>query len=114
MNPVEIPSLHFSIDGARTAITTVPVLDGKDIVGTIPDAILMQHRQGVCYVYVETEDYGYTEFEVRLPIIPRSKPSDFVLTSEQEESYNALLVALNESIAEVNELTDNFTLVKED
>ena len=104
MNPITIPSLHFSIDGAKTSITTVPVLDGEDIVGIIPDAILMQHRQAICYVYVETEEYGYTEFEIRLPIIPRGKPSDFVLTSEQEESYNALLASLNSSMEEVRDL----------
>lgn len=89
MTPEAIPSLHFSIDGSRTAIPTVPKVEDGVIIGVIPDVILMQHRQALCYVYVESEEYGYTEFEIRLPIIPRGKPSDFELTDEQTESYNA-------------------------
>ena len=89
--------MHFGIDGSKASIPSIPHKEGDMIIAPIPDVVLLQARQVVCYVYIESDTSGHTVFEIRLPIIPRPKPANFEVTPEQLDNYNALLAELNQT-----------------
>lgn len=90
-----VPDFHFGIDGSTKSISVTPTRTDGVVAAKIPDAVLMQHRQVWCYVYIESDGSGYTSFEIRIPIIPRPKPAGSSYTAEQIDSYNQLLAQLN-------------------
>lgn len=69
----------------------------------VPDALLMQDENISAYVYVEDDTSGVTVFEVRIPVIPRPRPTT-LYTPEQIDSYNKVVAELGTAIQEVTDM----------
>lgn len=75
----DIFTVHFSYAGIKEAAKTMPYWDEDHWVAEIPDVMLIQNKELRCYVYLEESNSGITGYEISLPIIPRAKPSDYIL-----------------------------------
>lgn len=58
-------------------IVATQVVDGV-YSAVIPNELFMQPNSIRCYVYIGDDDSGSTVFEVRVPIIRRARPGDYV------------------------------------
>jgi len=75
----DVFTVHFSYAGIQEAVKTMPHWEGEYWMAEIPDVMLLQNKELLCYVYFEESSGGVTGYEISLPIIPRTKPSDYVL-----------------------------------
>lgn len=71
------PIFHFQNANIDVAYTVQSTIDGEYIVTSVPD-ILLQYDVPLI-VFVEYE-YGTTEYSIRIPIMPRSRPTDYIIT----------------------------------
>ena len=69
---------QFAFDNAVDAITSIPYRQGNYWISDIPDVVLMQPKGIQCYLYFKSSSVGITGYQINLPLIPRSKPSDYV------------------------------------
>ena len=60
----------------------------------------MQEEDLVAYVYTESGNTGMTEQMIRIPIIPREKPTP-AYTPEQVDNYGALVIELVDTIEKI-------------
>lgn len=93
---VTIPDLpesfeaHFSYKGACTAyVVEATGTDGTSVI-PIPNIILTQRKDAVCWIYYTDGDSGETVKTIYLPIEAREKPSDYVYTESEVLSYKSL------------------------
>lgn len=88
---------QYAFQGITHTVNTVVTKDAADdfYVAAVPDIMLFQPKEVHCYLYVETEEQGRTEYEVTIPVIPRSMPADGSYTPEETSEFNALLSELN-------------------
>ena len=93
---VTIPDLpesfeaHFSYKGAGTAyVVDATGKDGTAVI-SIPNIILTQSKDAVCWIYYTDGDSGETVKTIYLPIEAREKPSDYVYTESEVLSYKSL------------------------
>lgn len=69
---------QFSFDNAVDAVISIPYRQGDYWIANIPDVVLMQPKGIQCYLFFKTSSIGITGYQISLPLIPRSKPSDYV------------------------------------
>lgn len=73
---------HFDVAGrGHTYDIEATVADGK-ITLEIPQYVTAFGRTIRCYLYVITENYRITKFEVVVPVKPRAKPADYISPAE--------------------------------
>ena len=92
---------QFGYRGGVESVTTIGETEGEAVVGVIPDTLLMQPREVVCYLYYEDEEYGITTYEIYIPLTQRAKPADGTYTPEQIDAYDTLVANLQELIDEM-------------
>ena len=90
---------QFGYRGGTESVTTVGTVEGDAVVGVIPDALLMQQREVVCYLYYENEEFGLTVYEIYIPLGLRIKPAVGTYTPEQIDAYDQLVATLQGLIA---------------
>ena len=84
--------------GYRDGKEAIPVLSTQEddmVIADIPDALLMQSRELVCYIYLEEEGSGLTIYEIVMPIVPRIKPGENVYTPKQINNFDTLVSYFN-------------------
>lgn len=79
--------MHFGFQGSTYTVPSIAVPSEGAVIGAIPDGVLMQHREVICYLYYEAEDTGVTVYEICIPLIPRTQPPVGTYTPEQIESF---------------------------
>lgn len=92
-------------------MSVIPAKEESCIIADIPDILLMQQKELQCYVYIEDDTSGLTVYEIRIPIRPRSKPSDVSFTPQQIDSYGIQVSELNSAIEEVTGIKSGLTKV---
>lgn len=90
---------QFGYRGGTESVTTVGTVEGDAVVGVIPDALLMQQREVICYLYYENEEFGLTVYEIYIPLSSRIKPAVGTYTPEQIDAYDQLVATLQGLIA---------------
>jgi hypothetical protein len=95
------PVFHFLNANIDVAYTVQSTLDGESIITNVPD-ILLQYDVPLI-VFVEYE-YGTTEYSIRIPIMPRARPSDYIIT-DGSGSGPGSGSGSQSSIAVINNLT---------
>ena len=50
--------MQFGFRGGSCSVTSIATISDGAVVGEIPDTLLMQKREVVCYLYYENETYG--------------------------------------------------------
>ena len=93
--------MQFGNRAGNETVTSIATVSGDAVIGDIPDALLEQQREVVCYMYYEDPNYGITVYEIYFPLMPRLKPAAGSYTPEQIEAYDALVAELQELISEV-------------
>lgn len=79
-------------------------MEGDDVVASIPDTLLLQSREVICYMYYEDEDAGLTVFEIYIPVMPRLKPATTTYTPEQIDTFDQLVAQLQALISTVDDM----------
>lgn len=70
---------HCSFEGQLSpAVVVVTSMKNGICTLVIPDELFMQTKAIRCYLYAESSDTGVTVYEIRIPIIARPKPGDYV------------------------------------
>lgn len=100
---------HFTCEGTNVSINVVPVVEQDYISVQIPNVLLMQPNTIFCYLYIvnATNNYGYTESKITIPVIARVKPADVVYSEQQLHQFNALLAQFNKAYDNTKQLQDN-------
>lgn len=107
-----MPSVHFASDKQAVAINATPEINAKDKYWEveIPNELLMMPRACFGYVYIEDGDSGFVEYVMNIPVLPRSRPSSYVLKEEQRNGYNEILAAANDFVNSIKDsLSDQST-----
>lgn len=104
-----LPQVHFNYDRSQSsAINVTSELVGDHFECPIPNQMMFMPRQVWAWVYIESADSGYTQRIISIPVVPRARPSAYVLTEEQRNGYNEILAAANSFIeAWRNRLAEN-------
>ena len=58
---------QFGCRGGSESVTTIGSIEDNAVVGVIPDTLLMQPREVICYLYYEDETFGITIYEIYIP-----------------------------------------------
>ena len=93
--------LQFTNRGDVDSITVMGTVSGGKVLGEIPDALLMQQREIICYLYYEDVNYGITVYEIYIPLARRVKPAVGTYTPQQVDTFDTLA-------ANLQALIDNF------
>lgn len=96
-------TVQYTYLGISEAVTIAGRIDGDCYISPIPDAILMQDERISAYIYVEDELSGITIFEIKIPIIPRARPTS-LYTPEEIDSYNKVVAELGVAIQEIEDI----------
>ena len=100
--------LHCAFEGQTSPAVVVTTTKENDVcLMKIPDELFQQPKAIRCYAYIENEEMGITFFEVRIPIIPRAKPSDYVYDPTEVIPNIAELLAEIEELREATEAAQN-------
>lgn len=73
---------HFDVAGRVHTYDTEATVAGGKITLEIPQYVTAFGRTIRCYLYVITENYRITKFEVVVPVKPRAKPADYISPAE--------------------------------
>lgn len=107
INGLELPQtfeVHFTL---RTGYTTTTVL-GTDNVVDIPDELLTEAGDLVCYIYLHAgADDGETEYKITIPVKARPEPSDYEPTPVEQDIITQTIAALNEAVDYVDVVAEN-------
>ena len=95
---------QFGYRGGVDSVTTMGLIEDGAVIGVIPDTLLMQQREVVCYLYYENEEYGLTIYEIYIPLNLRVKPANGTYTPQQIEAYDELVASLQEAISSIPEI----------
>ena len=85
---------QFGYRGGAECLTTIGTIEDGAVVGVIPDRLLTQPREVVCYLYYENEEFGVTVYEIFIPLIQRAKPAEDEYTPQQIDAYDQLVATL--------------------
>ena len=85
-------------------MTVLSTMEDDAVVAAIPDTLLLQSREVICYLYYESEDVGLTVFEIYIPVMPRLKPASAEYTPEQVDTFDQLVAQLQALIAAVDDM----------
>ena len=99
--------MQYGCVGNRETVTVFSTLEDGTVVATVPDTLLMQPRDLMCYIYLEEDSSGVTVYEILMPIIRRIKPTSGTYTPEQIDNFNTLLEQFNALIDEVETMNDD-------
>lgn len=69
------PVFHFLNAYKNIAYVVQSEIDETSIVANVPDILLQNDLPLIVYIYYES---GTTEYSIRIPVMPRKKPSDYV------------------------------------
>ena len=58
-------------------------MNGDYVDFTIPASIMMFSKDVIAYVFFSDETCSMTVLEIKIPIIPRQRPADYIYTPEQ-------------------------------
>lgn len=109
----KIIEIQYGIEGIAQTLNNTPVKDGDKWISDIPNILLTQNREIVCYVCLSDETMSKTIFHVSIPIIEREKPADYQYTEQEIAGYAKLMAELNEAIGEVAELNIETSQISE-
>lgn len=93
---------QFGYRGSSESITAIGTVEDDAVIGRIPDTLLMQRREVICYLYYEDENYGMTIYEIYLPLSQRIQPETGTYTPEQVDTFNTLVNELQGMIDEMD------------
>ena len=96
--------MQYGYVGNRESVTTFTTLEDGTVVAPVPDILLMQPNDLVCYIYLEDEEYGVTVYEIQMPITPRIKPADGTYTPEQIDTFDQLAAELQALIDQMPDI----------
>ena len=85
---------QFGYRGGNESVTTAGTIDNDAVLGVIPDTLLMQQREVICYLYYEDENFGITVYEIFIPLAQRVKPATGTYTPAQIDAYDELVATL--------------------
>lgn len=86
---------HFGYEEITDTLIVDVVSHENVAIIPIPNVILTQNKEAVCWIYYQEENCGATEKTIKLAIEPRKKPSDYVFTEVELKTYEALEAKLN-------------------
>lgn len=88
--------VHFSNNGTQgIAYTQIGDSDGV----TIPDALFQTGKAIYAFIYLHNgENDGHTAYVVRIPIMPRAKPTNYVVPTPEEQSALADAISAIEKV----------------
>lgn len=95
---------HFANEGRGFSLKTVGRTSGKTVIFDIPDILLVEGENIMCYVYRENTTSGYTGYTIRIPVIRRAKPDTTTYTPEQTAAFDALMAELQSRIDAFEEI----------
>ena len=80
-------TVQFSNDYAQEAIVVIP----KNNLAKIPNSLLMFPKTIMAYGWSGTASEGYTQVSLQIRVVPRSRPSDWVFTPEDQLDLEKIL-----------------------
>jgi hypothetical protein len=86
----------------KTSYIVVGEKHGSTYYVQVPDVILMKPDDFVCYLYMESQDYGLTEKAITFKLRRRQEPISGY-TPEQINNYDILVTRLTDDIQEAEE-----------
>lgn len=101
-----IYSAQAAFDGQQAAVPAAVTVDPPNILITVPDVVLIRGKQ--VFVYLEvTDNEGVTVYyEIRLPVVARSKPVSYESTQEEETAIGQLIATAQELLDKIAKLTN--------
>ena len=96
--------MQYGFVGNKEAVTVFSTLEDGTVVASVPDTLLMQPRDLMCYIYLEENSSGVTVYEILMPIIRRIKPVAGTYTPEQINNFNTLLAEFNALIDDIDDV----------
>ena len=85
---------QFGHRGGTDSVTVIGATESGAVVGVIPDELLMQKREIVCYLYYESEEFGLTVYVIYIPVDQRMQPATGSYTPQQIDAYDQLVATL--------------------
>ena len=73
---------------------------------------MMFSKDVIAYVFFSDETCSMTVLEIKIPIIPRQRPADYIYTPEQVQGYAQLLSQLNEAIEDMSSLEERMDAIQ--
>lgn len=98
---------YGSIGGKGETVDAVSTVENGVVVAQIPDSLLMLPRDMVCYIYVPHSNYGFTTYEIMMPLIRRIMPSSYAMSQDQIDTYMDLIEQANLQISQANALNNS-------
>ena len=80
-------TVQFSNDYTQDAIVVIP----KNNLAKIPNSLLMFPKTIIAYGWSGTASEGYTRVSLQIRVVPRSRPSDWVFTPEDQLDLEKIL-----------------------
>ena len=107
------PEIHFSNSAMNNAIVRRATVDNEGIISVeIPNVILETPYKITAYVCVYDGDAFNTLYAVEIPIIKRTKPDDFLPSTEEEiYSYRTLNARIDNILANASDTEGNAELI---
>lgn len=96
--------MQYGCVGNKEAVTVFSTLEDGTVVASVPDTLLMQPRDLMCYIYLEENSSCVTVYEILMPIIRRIKPVAGTYTPEQIDNFNTLLAEFNALIDDIDDV----------
>lgn len=104
LDPYASIKMHYGVEGMSKTLDRDAVYSDGAFVSDIPNILLAQREDILCYVYQELESSGKTLFTVRLRVIRREKPSGYQYTEEELSGYSKLMGELTAVIDQTQTL----------
>ena len=95
---LNVVEMQFGIDGIIQTIDKIPTLKDGIWSASIPDMLLTQKNTVYCYITTYQSGVLRTIATIKIPIIPRSKPSDYEFNNEELSQVAELMNMLSTSI----------------
>ena len=99
--------IHCSAIGQKHSLSVLGQWEDDVQMAFIPDAVLTQDKDIVCYIYLENNDLGITIYEIDIPVIPRAMPGSGNYTPEQTSNYDVQASNLSSLIEETSTAIQN-------
>ena len=80
------PYFHFSNGSREDALVVRSEFTDDGVVASVPDILLQYALPIIVFVYYfESSSGSSAEFSVRIPVMPRAKPSDYIYVEKDDE-----------------------------
>ena len=76
------PNFHFSNALIDDAYVIKSVISNGELVASVPDEILQYSASIIVHIQYST---GETEYEIRIPVMPRKKPDNYIYTDTESD-----------------------------